>query len=446
GTTANLIYNDEHPASLELDEWNKYYKAFTADTLGEKLTLQPATDLEYAFFTSYNNDGKLVSFFGDTHPYYYGTVVTAMASAMKGAPKIAELFSNHINSLDLSAEASAKRDEIHEYFSTMLDMNLKASVTSVTPLTERYTEVVVNAPLFSDKFQPGQFFNLRNYESTSGRINNTALTIENLALFGCNSNPSDGTLTFIIDSIGPSSAIASALKPGDKVFLGGPGGSPIEIPRNETVLLAGEDFGNPALFPIAKALKEIGNTILMFAYNENSGDAVMVNELEDFTDQIVWCYNEGGEVLRGKNEDLACNSRLPQAMKEYVSGNLGRKKVEFNSVTRIIAIGSPDFLDELRSARKDLSAYFNEPKMIVSVNSPMQCMMKGVCAECLQKIIDPVSGKESFVYSCAEQFQDLEKIDIENLRERLSANSATDKLNKSYFTLITKGKALQPVK
>src|SRR5690606_15530139 len=108
------------------------------------------------------------------------------------------------------------------------------------------------------------------------------------------------------------------------------------------VLLAGEDFGNPALFPIAKALKENGNTILMFAYNENSDDAIMVNELEDFTDQIVWCYSEGGEVLRGKNEDLTCNTRLPQAMKEYVSGNLGRKRIEYNSITRIIAIGSPD--------------------------------------------------------------------------------------------------------
>ena len=32
---------------------------------------------------------------------------------------------------------------------------------------------------------------------------------------------------------------------------------------------------------------------------------------------------------------------------------------------------------------------------IASINSPMQCMMKEVCAHCLQKHIDPVTGQET---------------------------------------------------
>lgn len=446
GTTANLIYDDEHPAAIEMDKWGKYFNAYTADTSGERVNLQLADDPENAFFTSYNNNGKLVSFFGDSHPYYYGTVVTAMASAMKGAPAIARLFQKEIDSFDISPDASAKRDEIHDYFLTMLDANLKAKVHSVKKLSERYTEIIINAPLQSDKFKPGQFYNLRNYEITSGKIHNTSLTIENLALYGCNSNPEDGTISFIIDSNGPSSRIASSFIAGDAVFLGGPGGSEISLPENNTVLIVGEDFGNPALYPIAKALKEKGNTVLMFAFNENSDDAVMVNELEDFTDQVVWCYMEGGEILRGKNEDLTCNGSLSRAMKDYVAGNLGRKKIEFNSISQIIAIGSPVFLEELKSARNELDAYFNETRISVSVNSPMQCMMKGVCAQCLQKVIDPATGKERFVYSCAEQFQDLNLIDLDYLKERLSQNSASERLNKTYFDLITKDKQVHPVK
>jgi NADPH-dependent glutamate synthase beta subunit-like oxidoreductase/NAD(P)H-flavin reductase len=446
GTKANIIYDDDHPTALELDKWGKYYNAYRTEKTNGKINLQQADDLEHAFFTSYNNNGKFVSFFGDTHPFYHGTVVTAMASAMKGAPKIAELFQDEISKFDASSEASAQRDEIHDYFSTMLDANLKPRVHSVTKLTDRYTELIINAPLFSDKFSPGQFFNLRNYEVTCGNITGTKLTIENLALFGCNSNPSDGTLTFIIDSKGPSSVIASALKEGDKIFLAGPGGSVMSLPENQTIILAGEDFGNPALFPLAKALKDRDNTILMFAYNENSGDAVMVSELEDFTDQIVWCYTEGGELLRGKNEDLACNGRLSVAMKEYVAGNLGKKKIEYNSVSQIFAIGSPSFLEELKSARTELDSYFNKTRIIVSVNSPMQCMMKGVCAECMQRIVDPLTGKERFIYSCAEQFGELDALDLKNLKERLAQNSASEMLNKTYFDLITKDKSIYPVK
>src|SRR5690606_36002138 len=119
---------------------------FTAELTDGKVGLVPAEDSSEAFFTSYNNNGKLVSFFGDSHPHYYGTVVNAMASASHGAPHIAELFSKEIDSLDLSDEAANKRDEIHDYFSTMLETNLKVTVESVEKLNDRYTELTINAP------------------------------------------------------------------------------------------------------------------------------------------------------------------------------------------------------------------------------------------------------------------------------------------------------------
>jgi len=53
-------------------------------------------DISQAFFTSYDQDGKHISFFGDGHPYYAGSVVKAMASAKNGYKKIAELFEDDI--------------------------------------------------------------------------------------------------------------------------------------------------------------------------------------------------------------------------------------------------------------------------------------------------------------------------------------------------------------
>jgi hypothetical protein len=58
----------------------------------------------------------------------------------------------------------------------------------------------------------------------------------------------------------------------------------------------------------------------------------------------------------------------------------------------------------------------------------MQCMMKEVCAQCLQKHRDPVTGKETVIFSCFNQDQELDSVDWENLQQRLRANSVQEKL------------------
>ena len=47
---------------------------------------------------------------------------------------------------------------------------------------------------------------------------------------------------------------------------------------------------------------------------------------------------------------------------------------------------------------------------IGSINSPMQCMMKEICAQCLQLHHDPATGNESVVFSCFNQDQDLDRV------------------------------------
>jgi hypothetical protein len=58
----------------------------------------------------------------------------------------------------------------------------------------------------------------------------------------------------------------------------------------------------------------------------------------------------------------------------------------------------------------------------------MQCMMKEVCAQCLQKHRDPETGKETVVFSCFNQDQPLDHVDFDHLRARLRLNSAQEKL------------------
>jgi len=76
---------------------------------------------------------------------------------------------------------------------------------------------------------------------------------------------------------------------------------------------------------------------------------------------------------------------------------------------------------------------------IGSINSPMQCMMKQVCAQCLQRHVDPQTQKETFVFSCFNQDQHLDHVDFANLRARLRQNTVLEKLTNLWLTrLLTK--------
>ena len=65
---------------------------------------------------------------------------------------------------------------------------------------------------------------------------------------------------------------------------------------------------------------------------------------------------------------------------------------------------------------------------IASINSPMQCMMKEICAQCLQRHIDPATGKETIVFSCSNQDQPQDFVDWKNLADRLRQNTVQEKL------------------
>ena len=81
---------------------------------------------------------------------------------------------------------------------------------------------------------------------------------------------------------------------------------------------------------------------------------------------------------------------------------------------------------------------------IGSINSPMQCMMKGICAQCLCKQIDPESGEEYFVYSCYNQDQELDRVDFPNLNARLRQNSVQEKLSSLWLDYLFEKGGLRP--
>jgi len=70
---------------------------------------------------------------------------------------------------------------------------------------------------------------------------------------------------------------------------------------------------------------------------------------------------------------------------------------------------------------------------IGSINSPMQCMLKEICAQCLQPHRDPQTGEVRYVFSCFNQDQPLDLVDFHGLSERLRQNSLQEKLTAQWL-------------
>ena len=71
---------------------------------------------------------------------------------------------------------------------------------------------------------------------------------------------------------------------------------------------------------------------------------------------------------------------------------------------------------------------------IGSINSPMQCMMKEICAQCLQPHVDTQTGETTYVFSCFNQDQPLDQVDWKALNSRLRQNGVQEKLTSAWIT------------
>jgi NAD(P)H-flavin reductase len=311
-----------------------------------------------------------------------------------------------------------------------LDEVLRATVVAVHRLTPTIVEVVVRAPLAARRFQPGQFYRLQNYETQSVLVDGTRLNLEGLALTGAWTDPERGWLSLIVLEMGASSRLCAALQPGDPVVVMGPTGTATEIPRDETVVLAGGGLGNAVLFSIGKALRAAACRVVYFAAYRKREDVFKMDDLEAAADEVIWSVDAGPPVTPRRARDRTFVGNVVQAMTAYSEGRLGGDVIPLSAASRIIAIGSDRMMRAVKEARHGVLAGQLKPGHvgIASINSPMQCMMKEVCAQCLQKHVDPHTGRETVVFSCFNQDQPIDHVDFDNLAARLRANTVQEKL------------------
>ncbi|HEX6897934.1 MAG TPA: hypothetical protein VF146_21785, partial [Bryobacteraceae bacterium] len=421
GTQPNTVLGREDPSNLFLD--GRWFQA--VDEEGNPVQPERVAKPQHArVLASMRRDGRAISFFGDLHPSYAGNVVKAMASAKQGYRVVSGVLSRRPPSQPAPAEL------IHQ-----LNDGLRAVVQKVVRLTPNIVEVIVRAPMAARAFQPGEFYRLQNFETLAQRVNGTTLAMEGLALTGASMDRENGLLSTIVLEVGGSSDLCMLLKPGEPVILMGPTGTPTETPSRETVLLAGGGLGNAVLFSIGQQLRASGSRTIYFAGYKKIIDRYKVEEIEKAADTVVWCCDEAPGFTPDRVQDKAFVGNIVDAMVAYARGELDETEIPFSAVDRLVVIGSDAMMHAVQRARHGVLAPYLKKghKAIASINSPMQCMMKEICAQCLQLHKHPLTGEETVVFSCFNQDQQMDHVDFASLRTRLGQNGVQEKLTKQWI-------------
>jgi NADPH-dependent glutamate synthase beta subunit-like oxidoreductase/NAD(P)H-flavin reductase len=423
GTQPNTVLAREDAQHFQLH--GKYFAA--CDENGQPVAPERASakPSEVRVLMSRHHDGRFVSFFGDLHPSFFGNVVKAMGGAKQGYPIVSRV-------LQAVQPASALSDEA---FAQTLNSELRPTVHEVVKLTPRIIEVIVKAPTAARKFQPGQFYRLQNYESNAAQVDATRLAMEGLALTGAWVDRERGLVSTIVLEMGGSSDLCALLEPGEPVVLMGPTGSPTEITSRETVVLVGGGLGNAVLFSIGSALRAAGSRVLYFAGYKQIVDRYKVADIEAAADVVVWCCDEAPGFAPTRPQDRTYVGNIVRAMQAYAAGELGEQSMPLSAADRVVVIGSDRMMAAVGAARHGALAPYLRPHhfAIASINSPMQCMMKEICAQCLQPHVDPVTGARSYVFSCFNQDQPLDRVDFPGLAARLAQNSVQEKLTAQWI-------------
>ena len=122
-------------------------------------------------------------------------------------------------------------------------------------------------------------------------------------------------------------------------------------------------------------------------------------------------------------------------MTAYANGGLGDNPISMKDAERMLVIGSDVMMKAVADARHGILKEHLDPAhtAIGSINSPMQCMMKEICAQCLQLHRDPETGEETIIFSCFNQDQNLDHVVFPALKQRLLQNAVQEKLTRQWI-------------
>jgi ferredoxin--NADP+ reductase len=255
----------------------------------------------------------------------------------------------------------------------------------------------LHAPDVARAAQPGQFVILQP-EEDGERI---PLTISDW-------DTETGEITVVFMQIGATTNKLAALNAGDNIpTAAGPLGNPMELGSFGTVLLVGGCYGIASIYPVARALKAMGNKIICVVEARSSFLFYWQEKLRQVSDKIVYITRDGSQGVRGHINNLGtiisgidsgvdrviingcnyvmmrgCEETRPLGIKTIVSlntlmidgtGMCGVCRVTVNGSNKFACVDGPHFdghevnWDELSNRRQ---AYLREETITLRTSAP----------------------------------------------------------------------------
>lgn len=363
--------------------------------------------------TKIDRDSKnSVSFLGDLHPQFEGSVVKALASAKVAAKEIDQILQK--------VESNNKEKSPLELNNNIIK-DFGVRIHKINNISDHVVEIFIKAPLLAKNTDIGHIFRLQNYHNLAQIKDGNIMALEGIPVTAVYVDKENGIIGGVVISAGGSTSLIKDFKEGEPCIFMGPSGKPTDIKENEVVVLIGGGRGNQVLTRIAKLLKYQKNCrVIFFAGYQNSKLIVQQDLMKLACDDLI--------ISTIEKEQPYFNGLVTDAINAYFKNNNNIK------IDRIFTIGNNKMMHEVAKLRhsKEIPAFYEAKYAIASLNAPMQCMLKGVCSQCLQKRKN-ANGEDEYFYSCAKQDQNLDDFDFEFLHKRCEQNSLMEKVSANFI-------------
>ncbi|MDI6755525.1 MAG: sulfide/dihydroorotate dehydrogenase-like FAD/NAD-binding protein [Thermodesulfobacteriota bacterium] len=253
----------------------------------------------------------------------------------------------------------------------------------------------IAAPEIAKKRKPGQFIVLRIHEEG-----------ERIPLTIADADAEAGTITLIFQEVGKSTEQLGKLKAGDTVSdLIGPLGVPTHIEKYGTVVCVGGGIGIAPVYPIAKAMREAGNTVISIIGARTKNLLILEEEMARVSHSLKVSTDDGSYGYHGFVSDI-----LQDIIDEGMTINL------------VVAIGPVPMMRVVCNVTKN-----HKIKTVVSLN-PIMVDATGMCGACRVT----VGGRTRFVCVDGPEF-DGHEVNFAELVKRQRAYLNQEKLSLETF-------------
>ena len=214
---------------------------------------------------------------------------------------------------------------------------------------------------------------------------------ERIPLTVADSDPDTGLVTVIFQAVGASTRKLALFSEDDILMdVVGPLGQKSEIETFGTVVCIGGGIGVAPVYPIARALKEIGNKLISIVGARSKDLLILEDEMGAISDELIVTTDDGSYGMKGFVTD---------ALK--LLGDRGEK------IDRVVAIGPVVMMRAVANATRE-----KEIPTIASLNSVM-IDATGMCGCCR---VD-VGGSTKFACVDGPEF-DAHQVDFDELLRR----------------------------